>query len=430
MYKRFKFVLSAVFFIIILYGSCQKEDETRQKQITDIEYKFINANTLASGLEFPSGLTSERFDNGRKSTIRYSELVGTFIEGPLYKNFWAEGGLKPVVNPKIMKFLINLDKNPSSPADEITMSLLYEFDLEKYSADFDASPILHFSLIDSLTRFSGLNLNGLILNDGCVLVTSNSSDKLFKINTNGSFEVFCQSDDLVGISDVIQGIDNIIYATQTQQFDVEKPLIISTKKLISITNGLINTELELPSFFNYSDPLHGWSYWKEAPFIERIRITENSSLGKQRFGSKFYISDLLDRKIYKVDEINNVEVLADLQCYPSSVVVDSLGTVFYTTSPLWKTVYYNTLTSQTKIFALNPETGMSTELYTFTETLNDYIHTGCPLQIRGDDGSAYVIPLGYNVTNILYENRDTLVFFFTNSHQGTIKKISIQRTAN
>ena len=113
--------------------------------------------------------------------------------------------------------------------------------------------------------------------------------------------------------------------------------------------------------------------------------------------------------------------------YPSSLAVDSLEDIFYTTSPLWNGEGgWNNLKYPTALYALNPETGKSTLIHEFNETLTDYLTTGATINVEYNK-ELYIAPIGFNVTNILYESAKELDFLITNSHQGTLKVVSTDK---
>ena len=229
--------------------------------------------------------------------------------------------------------------------------------------------------------------------------------------------------------------DGIIYAVQAPVVDdYNVSIVLSPKRVISIDGTIINTEFDLPS--NIAS--HSWAgispenypyWWRDAPLLEKLKIIENSEIGRNQFGAEFYISDLFEGKIYKVDALKNVEVLAQGLQFPSSLAVDSIGNIFYTTSPLGGrggSEGWNVLNYKSSLNMLNPETGESVLLKEFDETLEDYAATG-GWAYATYKGLVYLIPVGFNITNVLYEFKDKLEFLITNSLQGSLKYVSAEK---
>ena len=156
--------------------------------------------------------------------------------------------------------------------------------------------------------------------------------------------------------------------------------------------------------------------------FEQLKIIENSKLGKEKFGTVFYVADLLADIIYKVDAQKNATELVRGVGFPSSIAVDSVGDVFYTTSPLRES-YSKTIFPA--FYKLNPETRESTIIYTFKEEVESF-WGGIGLYVEFN-GKEYELPGGFNISNTLYESADKLNFLFTNSHQGALIKLSADK---
>jgi hypothetical protein len=262
----------------------------------------------------------------------------------------------------------------------------------------------------------------------------------------GEVEVYLQDKELERITDMILGRDGKIYAVQAPLLnDYDSSLIVYPKRVISIKNGVIKTEVEFPSDVN----THYWKWgecgtwneqfsicgrppywWREAKAVEKLKIIENSDLGKEKFGTEFYVSDFLEGVIYKVDVGKKVSVIAKGLRYPTSLSVDSLGDVFYTTTPIFGR-WHDPLLYQSSLYALNPETGISILIYNFQESADVYWAAGTAYAMKNyDTGERYtLIPASYNVTNILYESKDKLDFIISNSHQGTLKLVSVEKSS-
>ncbi len=418
--------------LITLLPYCKKEnyEPPIQEDPIETEYKILSRKNLAGGLTSPSGLSEiDKLYSLKSSNGIADDLNGILTNGATFQDLWAEGGIQPLQNPKVLQFSTDLSKS-SNTLSEVVLTTLCEFDLKEYTSDFDSYG--YFPRADSSRIAQGVLLDALVLNDRNILTSSNSSDKIFRTSELGVVNIFKQDERLNRITDMIQGEDNKIYVAAVEEIDyLDSNKIVSPKRILSISSDgeLINTEFELPSSFDLDNFFPESSgLWRKAPYIEKLKIVENSPAGKEKSGVKFYVSDLLKRRIYGVGEDNNVRFVAETEWNPSILGVDSIGTPIYATSPVWRTVYYNTLANQMSIFILNPETGESKVIHTFNETVKDYLSTGELIQVKGKDGLKYSMPLGLDVSAIVKESKDTLELLFTNSHRGTLEDLVFVKT--
>jgi hypothetical protein len=396
---------------------------------------FIQSNeqVIKDNLGFPSGLSKGlKITKSSSKGGDHPNISGVLTDGPLFRNLWANGGIQNYVNPKVYQF--------SGTFDNISTEFLLDFDLNEYVTDFCDTLYFHsrdyndlistslFALGDSLWRPYGLTLDGLILNDGSILITSSISDKIFKINS-GNPEIFLQNTDLKRITGIIQSRDGIIYAAQSPLIKSDQNLIIECpKRVIAIKNNNITLEFELPT--TIQNPI--WQYNSDNPHLsnfEKIKIIQNSPAGRKRFGINFYISDLFENVIYKVDTLNNVSILASGLDYPTSLAVDSVGDLFYTTTPIANSHSYISSTDishPASLCAVNPESGETKVILEFGgSNVADYRPTGSWITL--DKRGEYFIPVNFNVTNVLYESENKLNFLITNSHQKTLKLITLEK---
>jgi hypothetical protein len=422
--NKIKYLISISAIIIICTTGCKKAEDEDNLHYVFPEFKNVTEVLKKKDLFFPAGLSSKT--EGRKSLSENNksisgEISGIFIETPVYLNLRGAGGIQPFQNPRISQF--------SNFSGEISTNPVGELDLSVFFQDFDSYGYMGqwiiLGLPDSLWRAKGLVLDCILLPDETIISSSNSSDKLFITNSSGNTEVYMQDEELCRITDMIYGTDNKIYAVKAPLVDVlASPKIIEPKKVISIKDGIIKTEFELPSTETYIPYIDN-----NTALYDRLKIIENSEEGKKKYGTLFYISDLLENVIYKVDTQKVVTVLTDQLTYPSSLAVDLIGTIYYSSSPLvGPTGDYRQLAYKTSIFALNPETGESKYIHTFDELTHDY-ETGEYFNIKlpTDIRKIYYLPVDFNVTNFLYESETKLEFIFSNSHQGTLKFISIDK---
>jgi len=425
--QRLPWVLILTIGIISFGSQCDCEEDTDEY---NVNYEIVSNEKVAKGLEFPSGLSKSKNAYLKSSSKEEAdELMGIVVSGPVFQNLDGVKGLQRYENPKVMRISEKQSKSSTDIKDELILTTLSEVDLEKYISDFDAVKYYPISFTENLCRPQGLTLDGLILKDGTILTSSNSSDKLFETDELGKVEIFMQDEKLERITDIIQGKDEKIYAVTAQKIDDEDSLLVlSPKRVISISpeTKLISTELELPSSFDLNNFYNEYpGLWKEAPFIEKLKIIENSDVGKKRFGTKFYISDMLKRCIYKADEANNLEILVKDLHYPHLIGVDSVGNIIYATSPFWLSEgLTDQLRCPTEIHALDPETGKSKSIYKFSETPEDYMSKAGTMCVKIPNHiQFYSMPTGFNITNIFKESETSLELIISNSHQGTLHKL-------
>jgi hypothetical protein len=416
--------------MILVFSSCKKEPGVSDYKLPVL--KNPSELILKDKLELPGGLSRNLSLVKGGMLTRGATMSGAFIEGPLYRNFYSLGGIKKYKNPKIQMFSGSVENMSGG----FTITPLAEFDLGIYPADFGS---YFYSCADSLWRSIGLSLVSLIMKSGEIIATSNYTDKIFKINNSGTIEVYLQDSELKRITDLLQTRDGTLYAVQTPLMNNTNSAIVSPKRVISIKNKTIKTEFELPTDLRYSEIINQggtgwWDYNYTGPVLERLKIIENSDAGKKRFGTKFYISDLLKRTIYKVDNKNNISSLATGLTYPTSIAVDSLGDVFYTTSILDNySTSINIIEVPAAIYVINPETGISTKLYEFGKDVRqEYMaaqYGGYYIEVKlgSTPTDRYIIPIGFNVSNILFETATKIGLLITNSHQGTLKAITFDK---
>lgn len=384
------------------------------------DFKYVNGRRIAGNLENPSGLT---FNYGSKKSGLQSieDNSSIFIESPI---FYVDGPKiipEKTINPVVSELSGETENLKIASSDEINIRSLF--------VDFNSSS--YQGLSDSTRRPLGLTLDNLVLKDGSHLLSSNSSNKVFKVNLP-NLEVHVQGEEVNRITDMILGTDGKIYAAAVSKINYQdSSLIESPKRVVSIDgNKSINVEFELPSNIHnhpwwIGEPNYPGPWWINSIYSERLKLVENSETGKQKFGAKFYVADLLEDAIYKVDNNNNASVLAKGVRFPNSINVDEAGNVYYTASHL----SLNSIEYPTELFALNPETGESRSLYKFNEEdldISEYFNRDLRLWVKYK-GELGMVPLGFNVTSLLSESEKSLDFVFTDSHDGSLISVTVEK---
>ncbi|GIU68242.1 MAG: hypothetical protein KatS3mg001_092 [Candidatus Pacearchaeota archaeon] len=378
---------------------------------------YLNLNTLGQS-NYNYSTTN---NSSNASQINYTALFST---GPLFKHSKETNRIEGFLNPAVHSFQGSVDLLSNNP----TLNKILEFPLSTYFSDFTTGT---FNLRqDSILQPIG-NISDIVFTNKGIFYSANTSNKLFKIDLNGP-SVFLENNELFGITDMIFARDGKIYAAQAPRAKLDSMVnyiphfsITRPKRVISIdlTTKTITQEFELPTEKEIhpktTEDLRLFSRGFLAD--ERIKIVENSVNGKNVLGIDFYVSDMLKEVIYKVTN-KKVEVLKDSVNLPTSLAVDSIGNLFYTSSPLWDypILYW---VSPTKIYMLNPATLEEKVVYNFGEEQDYEILAGMKVK-----NGRYITQVGVNITNVLLEDSNNLIFIFTNSHANDIRVITAKKS--
>jgi hypothetical protein len=427
-----KWLLGTILGAAILFYSCEKNDKFHDPYVLP-DFKNPQVSILKDNLDCPSGLSGFLIDNKSNKaskSIHQNLTSGVFVEGPSFIDYHDDVGPQLTKNPRISRFEIDLDQIPSeiTPIDYLKLSIISEIDFSIYSNDFDSFNYIgcwiSLGKPDSVWRAARLVLDNCVVNDGSILTSSNSSDKIFITDFNGETEIFLEDPKLLGITDLVYNKSGEIYAAQAPIIDQTDPLkVLRTKRIISIEKGSIKTEFELPTAIAQRLNQEISYRWKHLPNIEQIKIIENSDAGKDRFGVDYYVADMLSNVIYKVDNDGNIAVLAKNLNYPTSIAIDSVGNLFYTGSPItskWKPEFNR----RESLYAVNPESGSIKLICEYGPNVEEYPWPATDfLEI---DNLIYLVA-DLNVTNLLYETSKALFFLITNTRLGNIHLIKIDK---
>lgn len=400
---------------LLSFSSCEKPYDVP-------EFKSVYGRKIASNLERPSGLAFNYGSKKSGSKGIQEDNSSVFVENPL---FYHNEIFKVIPEKTINPIISDL----SGEINNLKINSSEEIDVRSLFSDFNGC---YYSPVnDSIIRPNGLTLDNLVLKDGTHLLSSNSSDKIFKV-ISPNLEIYSQDSRLDGITDMILGTDGKTYVVAASKMNYYDSLLVELpKRVISIDdNKNINVEFELPSDVHthpwwMGEPSYPERWWTNSIWNERLKIAENSETGKQKFGSKFYVADLLEGKIYQSDNNNNVGVLAEGLRFPNSIAVDESGNIYYTASHF----SLNNTEYPTELFILNPETGESRSLYKFNEDnidLAEYQNSDLRIWAKYNGGLG-MIPYGFNITNILSESETSLNFVFTNSHDGSLTSVNVKK---
>lgn len=188
------------------FMSCEKEDFGIEHNPTSLSN--IHETEIVGDLERPSGLSSN-YVSSTKSGIKsfQTENLSVLAQGPLF-----------YIDRNANKIDVTKSKNPkisqlSGSLNNLSLNPLIEFNLEKYFSDFNTPSSQ--SIVSGFGRPIGLTLDNVVMNDGTILLSSNSSDKIFKINPVGIIHTYLQDTELKRITDMIKGTDEKIYVNSS-----------------------------------------------------------------------------------------------------------------------------------------------------------------------------------------------------------------------
>ncbi|GIW53279.1 MAG: hypothetical protein KatS3mg081_2634 [Gemmatimonadales bacterium] len=378
---------------------------------------YLNLKSLGT----PSYDYSTTNNSSNTSLINYTALFST---GPLFKHSRETDRTEGFLNPAVYAFQGSVDLLSNNPP----LNKILEFPLSTYFSDFTTGTFRWRQ--DDILRPIG-NIADIVFTNKGIFCSANTSNKLFEIGLDGP-SVFIENNELFGITDMIFARDGKIYAAQAPRVKVDSIVnyithlsITRPKRVISIdlTTKTITQEFELPTEKEIHPKSPEDNRLNSKGFLadERIKIVENSVNGKNVLGIDFYVSDMFKEVIYKVTN-KKVEVLKDSVNLPTSLAVDSTGNLFYTSSPLWDypILYW---VSPTKIYMLNPATLEEKVVYNFGEEQDYEILSA--LKVKN---GRYITQTGVNITNVLLEDGDNLIFIFTNSHAKDIRVIRGQKS--
>ena len=132
--KNFGNFLRTIGIILILASlySCDKEQQGDGPYELPT-FKNVYENLVKNDLNLPSGLSSGQYlrKSGLKSVNSVcAEIEGILVEAPLFVNNRVDNVMEPYQNPRISKYIGDLQNLSISPLTEI--------DLETYFSDFDS----------------------------------------------------------------------------------------------------------------------------------------------------------------------------------------------------------------------------------------------------------------------------------------------------
>ncbi|MCK5624309.1 hypothetical protein KAI04_00515 [Candidatus Pacearchaeota archaeon] len=383
-------LLSGILAGSLALGSCTKFEDSEIKQNN---YELINVSEtiLGQGYERPGGLSSNK-----KGTLKSFDNQGS-LETQLFCS-------SPVINLYRTDFLVKPKIYTNSP-DLSSQNILYE--LSNVEVDDFLGGYLGEVYVDGIRgwRPGKLILDLITLPDNSIILSSNNSDKLYRIyndETKYKEEIYLENDSLVGITDMILGSDNNIYAVKN---------IPKNKEVISID---IETK-EISHEFSIPD---GVSTSMGSSVIGKMDIIENTLEGRILNNSKYYVLDQLTKTIYNVSDSKVVTPLKDKLRYPSSLAIDDMGRIITTLGPTISSPDFNFL-EYPQVIAINPSTLKQDTIYNFfNDNPIDY-HVG----ILSVDNNQ-ISPISFYMTSLLCETDTDFDFYFTKSLTGEIGKIT------
>lgn len=393
----------------------------------DYTLENLTNTTLSNGYEKPGGLSTS-LTQSKQIAKQYGTDNIIFLERPTYQTFEDENGVSYhsfVKAPAIHRI------NETSPIYEFPQSNIDDFIQVANSGELTSQ------------KPRGLILESIILGDNSILVSSSSSKKIFKIyEDDGIFkqETYKEDDELAFTSGMILGTDGKVYLAQIPLYkkDSSNPdgFSISRPKRIISLDSLKNIKIEtnIPDIFslNYSwdIPSNNSKYSGDKYNVgEQIKIIENSPAGKVLNGIDFYVSDLMERKIYQLSkngEGYNVSVFrSNLNSIPTSMFVDEIGNLFITSAPIFKKSMsssgdstINELIDYPKVIKI---TGGEEIIYTLP--LN-FDFSEEPILEQEISGTNKLFSGTYSMSSLLSEDESSWDLYILDSYDGTLGLLS------
>lgn len=280
------------------------------------------------------------------------------------------------------------------------------------------------------------------------LVSKSPSNRISKIS-NSLGSTFAQNDELVGITDMIQGSNGRIYLAQSMILNtIGLPesdwTIIRQRKVISIdplNPSVFRVEFELPpitgrmpQIMNFIKPELNQTYGnKSFPADDMIRIIENSSAGKTANGNDFYVSDFWRGIVYStkgsiISTFRNIP-------YPTALAMEQNGKILVTKAPTFRDTNPSAgpqnpqFLTYSQLLELNPSNSANdSSLYTFPEDINDFFGFNSylvPIDPSSINDDFY--PIAYSASLGVAEDQDYLTILATNTHSGKVNAVQFEK---
>lgn len=422
---------------------------------------------LGSGYERPTGMSSSNNGKGlsKKSGSSFVGIDLIFAERPTFHSFAVYDtftnfdttfvdSLTPdssvVLDTIVTSYtwidtltgpLVLLKPTTISKIDTSFLQIenIYEFsgeNIDDFKEGLMAGPI-DASGNALFYRSRGLSLETAVLDSSSVLVASSASKKLFKIATDvGMKEIYKEDEELIASRDIIKDNDGKIYIVQAPLYSIDEGVysIERPKRVISLDSFReISVEFELPDVgsihflwgVSSSNTLYGGSFYQMG---EQLQIVENSTAGKARNDVDFYVSDLLDNRIYSASKDTvgggwSVGVFAEnFQSPPLDMVTAQNGNLYVITTALLDS--NKNVAVYPSIIQITPE-GAQTTVYTLSSSKLSNIFEN--IAISGQSIGDYIFPRVYNISAAVFEDSTMWRVYLTDSHTGEVKIITADK---
>ena len=412
-----------------LYG-CELNgyDPDIESEVNPLYGDFTN-KVISSDIERPAGISL--FGGDTESVLK--NLSKSFEE------ILFCGG--PIVDPDQTEFLVP-PKVFNYQNDFETIEVLYEFGNEDIGLfrvtnlegllDEDGGP-LH---IDGkiFYRPVGVNLDTVITSDSKVLFSTTMSNKILDL-TGGVRSVHIEDDELIGISNMIQGKDGKTYICQVAIRN-ESGGIIRPKRILSLdSEKKITVEFELPAGKDtqYAEfieaEMNSLYYGGYLEIGTQLRLIENS--GNEIDSSVLYVMDQYNKAIYKCNSPGNLEnILENLgpELFPSGIAAQSKGNIYYITPPIMYAkghplAYTNELAYKPQLRMIKPNGKDEEVLYSFGEGMeHEYQSERITYSIE-IDGLNYLMPGDFLITFGAIEEDKVISIYYTNNITGEVGEL-------
>ncbi len=158
---------------------------------------------------------------------------------------------------------------------------------------------------------SGLLFNVRVVKRGKLLVSVNSSNKLWEISPNGSCKVLYEGDKVLGITDLIEGSDGEIYLARGPLLDTNEKLLRKAG-IARLNSDVIDTLVELPNDSKVESGFMAGKDGYKIPVYLTMSIADSDS--------NIFVAHNFDERVYNFKpKIGSVDILTEKLIQPTGL---------------------------------------------------------------------------------------------------------------
>jgi len=407
------------------FGGCNSGRTGEQIGNTNENGKLpVGEYLLKSGLNDPKGLSVSTISSNsfstKSKTLDYVSSIGDMINGayitaPAYDSIYCDSFNSP---PSLNRFEGTLEEIVSG--DPIPNSSIFPMNPSaSLSTEDFCTEVGSFNPVTNKINQRGLYLDAVILGED-YLVSSNVSNKIWKVDKFGAESLWLQNEELSGITDMTLGKDGKIYAAQSQIYSENSGeyAIARNKRLVSIdsvTKDIISVA-EFPTQEKDGISIKIGATNNYLPFSEQLKIADDS--GKD----KAFVADFSGDAVYEVTLSTGgvVKVNSGKNIYPSAIANKADGRMMISQSPLLDEIT-NSVASPSKIISIDPKVvdDVPLDFHPFSGTFDEY-ESGY-YKLVAIDGTDFHLPELFSSSMSFLETSTQDVVFSTDNVQGNLK---------